>query len=87
MKYLALALQYLPHVLAGVQAVETAVKAPGMTKKAIVMSAVTAAAQVGENVPEDHVKLISGLIDSTVSALNSQGVFKSSPKTTVATAE
>lgn len=78
MKYLLLALQYLPSVLAGVQAVESSLsKTAGQDKKAVVLSAVTAAATVGETVPEDHVKVVSGLIDSVVAALNASGIFKS----------
>lgn len=77
MKYLLLALQYLPSVLNGVQAVETAMAgAKGQDKKTVVLSAIEAAAGVGETVPEDHVKLVSGLIDSVVSTLNASGVFQ-----------
>ncbi len=80
MKYFLLALQYLPHVLQGVQAVETAVHGvPGATKKQLVLAGIAAAAQVGEAVPEDHVKLVSALIDSTVATLNNTGVFKKTP--------
>jgi hypothetical protein len=76
MKYVLLALKYLPSVLAGVQAVEGSIQAPGQTKKALVLGAIQAAASVGESVPEDHVQLISGLIDTTVGGLNAAGVFK-----------
>ena len=76
MKYLILALQYLPHVLSGVQAVEAAIRAPGQTKKALVLGAIQAATHVGEQVPEEHVKVISALIDHMVSTLNSSGIFK-----------
>lgn len=77
---LAIALQYLPHVLVGVQAVEQAVSAPGQTKKQLVLGAITAAASVGEQVPEQHVQVISALIDTTVATLNQAGVFKTGPK-------
>ena len=77
MKYVLLALQYLPHVLAGVQAVEGANGgAKGQDKKAIVMAAVQAGAKVAEGIPEDHVRLISGLVDSVVGTLNDSGVFQ-----------
>jgi hypothetical protein len=77
MKYLMLALKYLPFVLAGVQAVENSLAGqPGATKKAAVLSAIAAAGAVGEQVPEDHVKVISALIDSVVGTLNTSGVFK-----------
>jgi hypothetical protein len=80
MKYLLLALQYLPYVLQGVTAVELAVGAgKGQSKKQLVLNAVIAGAKVGETVPEDHVKLIGGLIDSVVSDLNTAGVFGKSP--------
>ena len=77
MKYLLLALQYLPSVLSGVQAVEASlVNTVGQAKKNVVLAAVTAAAGVGETVPEDHVKTISGLIDSVVGVLNTSGIFQ-----------
>ena len=75
---------YLPYVLAGVQAVEqTLPTAKGVDKKAVVLSAVTAASQVGEQVPEADVQAISHLIDSIVAALNNSGIFKhATPPTT-----
>jgi len=76
MKILAAILSYLPGVLAGVVAVEGAIKgAPGATKKAVVMSAIGAAAKAGENIPETHVQAISGMIDTIVTTLNQSGVF------------
>jgi hypothetical protein len=76
MKYLVPALQYLPHVLTVVRGVEDALHgAPGQTKKAAVLTAIGAAASVGEAIPEDHIKLISALIDNTVSNLNAAGIF------------
>lgn len=70
MNALLLALKYLPYILAGVQAVEVSLAgAPGASKKAVVLSAISAAAAVGDKVPEDHVQVISALIDSTVGAL------------------
>lgn len=76
MKTLQSILGYLPYVLAGVMAVEQSVSAaPGANKKAIVLASVTAAAQVGEQVPEAHVQAISHLIDSIVSQLNKAGIF------------
>ena len=77
MKFILLALQFLPHVLAGVQAVEVALAgAAGASKKAVVLAVVGAAAKVGETVPEQHVQLIGSLIDAVVGALNTSGVFK-----------
>ena len=76
MKYLLLTLQYLPHVLAAVIAVQQSMAgAPGADKKQAVMSAILAASQVGEKVPEDHVKVISTLIDVLVGTLNATGWF------------
>jgi hypothetical protein len=70
-------LGYLPYVLAGVIGVEQSIgsTAPGTTKKAVVLSAITAAAKVGEQVPNTHVAEISSLIDSLVATLNASGVF------------
>ena len=82
MKYLLLALQYLPSVLAGVQAVESSlVGTKGANKKEVVLAAVTAAAAVGTKVPEDHVKVVSSLIDAVVTQLNESGVFQTSKPT------
>ena len=79
MKFLTLALQYLPFVLNGVKSVETAMSgASGASKRAVILAAVSAAAQAGEQVPESHVQVISALIDSTVGALNASGVFGTS---------
>ncbi len=68
-------LALFPHILAGIIAVEQAVKAPGQTKKQIVLGAVTAAAKVGEDIPVPLVQGISALIDQTVATLNAAGVF------------
>jgi hypothetical protein len=70
-------LQYAPHVSQAVMAVEASVDSsvPGATKKQLVLSAIAAAAKVGESVPEAHVQLISALVDIIVSALNASGIF------------
>jgi len=75
-KFLAF-LNWFPYVLAGVVAVEAAVApgTPGATKKSIILNSITAATQVGVQVPESHVAEISAVIDSVVSALNTSGVF------------
>ena len=76
-------LSYLPYVLTAVLGVEQTVQAmPGASKKALVLSAVTVASKVGEQVPDTHVQAISQLIDSLVATLNASGIFKSTPKTT-----
>lgn len=76
LKYLIVALQYLPHVLAGVQAVEAVVGAGnGATKKQLILSSLTAVARVGAQVPEDHVQVVSALVDSVVNTLNQSGLF------------
>jgi len=75
-KWLSLALSLLPGILQGVTAVEAALKgAPGQTKKQTVMAAIGAAAAVGETLPEDHVKLVSALVDQVVGVFNASGVF------------
>jgi hypothetical protein len=76
MKFLTIALGYFPYVLAGIQAVESTLSGQsGATKKTLVLSAVTAATKVGEQVPETHVQTISSLIDAIVSELNASGIF------------
>jgi hypothetical protein len=85
MKALLLALQYLPYVLAGVTAVEAALPGQsGLTKKSAVFAAIDAAAKVAGNVPEDHVAVVSNLIDSVVTVMNKSGVF--APKAVAAKA-
>jgi hypothetical protein len=77
MKLLKSILSYLPAVLAGVVAVEGTIgQGNGSAKKAVILSAIDAAAQVGEQVPEQHVQAISALIDTTVKALNGTGFFQ-----------
>ena len=70
--------QYLPAVLSGVVAVESAIgsEAPGTAKKQIVADAITALAKVGEASSNPNVSVISTLIDSTVATLNATGLFK-----------
>jgi len=72
MKLFASLMSYFPSILAGIQAVEGALgKGNGATKKQLVLNALSAAAGVGEAVPEAHVAGISALIDATVATLNS----------------
>ena len=76
MKNVLFALQALPHILAGVQAVEAAMHgAPGTEKKQMIMNAITGAAKAGEDIPNDKVQLFSELIDKTVTTLNASGIF------------
>jgi hypothetical protein len=73
---LLVTLAYLPHVISGVVAVQGALKgAPGATKKAAVLSAITAANRVAGDVPEEHVQLVSALIDASVAVLKATGKF------------
>lgn len=76
MKVLLFLFQNLGAILSGIQAVEAAFgPGNGATKKQMVLNAIQAAAQDGEAIPEDHVKAISTLIDSTVSTLNATGLL------------
>lgn len=75
MKWLLMAFQLLPNILQAIVQIETSVSAPGATKKAIIMGAITSAAQVGEAIPNQATAMISTLIDSTVKQLNDSGVF------------
>lgn len=69
-------LGFFPYILQGIMAVEAALKgAPGATKKAVVLSAIQAGAQVGETVPQPVIDGVSKLIDSTVTALNASGLL------------
>ena len=82
MNILSIILSYLPAVLGTVVAVEQSIKAPGATKAEVVLSSIQQASKVvGETVPESHVQLITGLIDSVVGVLNQTGVFtRSTPE-------
>lgn len=73
--------KYFPTVIAGVIAVEqgVATSASGQSKKQILITAIDTAAKFGETVGNTEVQLVSTLIDTTVSALNATGVFKTSP--------
>lgn len=76
MKIFLTILQFLPHILAGIKAVEDVVGAgKGATKKAIVLAGVQAAAQVGETVPQKTVAAIGTTIDNVVTLLNQSGVL------------
>jgi hypothetical protein len=68
--------KFFPTVLAGVIAVEQGVAgAAGQSKKQIVLTAIDTAAKFGETLGNPEVALISTLIDTTVTTLNSVGVF------------
>lgn len=70
------AIQYAPAVSSAVQAVEaSSASLPNATKKQLVLAGLTAAAKVGEAVPEAHVALVSELIDIIVEVLKGAGVF------------
>ena len=73
--WLTMLIQLLPSILQAVIGVEHAIKAPGQTKKQIVLNSIQAAAQAGETAPQPLVEGISNLIDHTVSTLNNAGVF------------
>jgi hypothetical protein len=69
-------LKYFPYVLQGIVAVEASLKgASGKDKKAVVMSAITAGAKVGQTVDQPVVEGISAMIDTTVTALNASGLL------------
>jgi hypothetical protein len=79
------ALKYTGPVTEAVQAIEaTNAGLPGATKKQLVLASITAAAKVGETIPEPHVAIISALIDVIVGLLNTAGVFGKSPVLAVA---
>lgn len=75
---LLLALQYLPHVLAAVTAVEQIAIAGG-AKKQIIMNSISAVAGIGQQTGNKDVVLISQLVDATVQNLNASGIFKKAP--------
>ena len=71
-----IALRYVPYILSAIMQVEQAMAgAAGATKKALIMTAVEAASKAGEQVPEQHVQMVSGMIDSLVQALHERQIF------------
>lgn len=69
-------LSQIPTVLAATQIVEAA--APNLSsasKLQTVLNAIQTGAKVGEVVPVGDVQAISGLVDLTVTILNSLGIF------------
>ena len=79
---LALIAKYLPVVMGTVVAVEQSVHAPGATKAQVALNTIqTVSSIAGEAVPEEHVQLVTGLINGVVDTLNKTGVFtKGAPK-------
>lgn len=79
MKILSFILSILPGVLQSIMAVEAAIGAgKGQTKKAVVMSAITAAAQAGEQIAVPQIQAVSATIDAVVAGLNKSGLFGTS---------
>ncbi len=77
MKALLLIAKYLPVVMGTVAAVEQTVQAPGQTKAQVALNTIQAAsAIVGQTVPEEHVQLITGLINGVVDVFNKSGIFQ-----------
>lgn len=81
MKWLTLALQFLPTVLNTVVAIEgVAINVPGVNKKQMVLNIITAGAKGAESAPNATVQGIGQLIDAVVGELNSSGVFNKGVK-------
>jgi hypothetical protein len=75
MNFLSEIMSALPAILGAVVGIEATVKAPGATKKAIIMNSIDIAAKAGEGIPVPLVSIISGVIDSAVTELNKAGIF------------
>jgi hypothetical protein len=77
MKALLLISKYLPVVMGTVAAVEQTVQAPGQTKAQVALNTIqTVSAIAGQTVPEQHVQLITSLINSVVDVFNKTGIFQ-----------
>jgi hypothetical protein len=74
--WLSIILEFLPAVLKTVIAVESAVVAPGATKKQIVLGVIQAGAGLAEDFPETKLQGVGALNDAVVGALNKAGVFQ-----------
>lgn len=86
MKVFLQILSFFPYVLEGIMAVEKALAgSPGATKKAVVMAAISAGAQVGETVPQPVIEGVSKLVDGTVAALNASGLLGTTTSTAAKT--
>ena len=80
MKALLLISKYLPVVMGTVAAVEQTVQAPGQTKAQVALNTIqTVSAIAGQTVPEQHVQLITSLINSVVDVFNKTGIFQKAP--------
>ena len=78
--------QYVPLVNSTVQQVEAAMPgASGASKAQSALAIVLSVAHAGETVPNATVQLISGIIDTVVSMLNSLGIFKKATAPTTTT--
>ena len=76
MNWLKIVFTYLPIVIQGVAAVETALHgSPGATKKQVILDAITAGADTASTAPDANVANIGKLIDLVVGTLNTSGVF------------
>jgi hypothetical protein len=76
MKYLLLALKYLPVILNAVTTVEAIIgSGNGKTKMGLVLSCVDAVSHIGEKVDVAEVQMVSGLAESVVGVLNGTGYF------------
>jgi hypothetical protein len=63
MKWIVLLIAYLPVVLQTVTSVEATLKnVSGASKKQVALDIISAAAGAGEQLPEEHVQQISGLV-------------------------
>ena len=79
-------LVYVPLVNSTVQQVEAAMPgASGASKGQAALAIVLSVAHAGETVPNATVQLISGIIDTVVSMLNSLGIFKKATAPTTTT--
>ena len=79
-------LVYVPLVNSTVQQVEAAMPgASGASKAQSALAIVLSVAHAGETVPNATVQLISGIIDTVVSMLNSLGIFKKATAPTTTT--
>ena len=74
------ALKYFPFILQGAIAIQgTMPDAPGASKKQILLSALGAAAVVGETIPEAHIQAVSALIDVVVASLKTSAAVNFTP--------
>lgn len=84
MKWISVVLTYFTFIMQAVKSIEDTLNVPGAgaNKKQLILDVLQAGGKVGENVPNSTIAMISLLIDTVVTSLNTTGFFKKSSPVT-----